>query len=334
MTWNPDAAASPDSGIFGLNNTADDAQIVLIPVPFDATTSYGRRAAAGPAAILEASHQVDLYDRETGRPWQAGIHMLPEAEEVKAWNAEGGALADAIRDGAPDERGPKLARVDALSGQVNDWVYTQAKHWLERGKTVGLVGGDHATPFGLIKATVEKYPDVGILHIDAHADLRQAYEGFADSHASIMFNVLQRTSLKKLVQVGIRDFGESELAMIEASPNRIKTFFDIDIANQQLAGTSFVQLCDSIVSELPKQVYVSFDIDGLDPTLCPNTGTPVPGGLSFREVAVLLASIGRSGRTLVGFDLNEVAPGDDGSEWDGNVGARVLYKLCGHAARS
>ncbi len=334
MTFSPDAAARPDSGIFGLDASPEEAGVVLLPVPFDATTSYGRRAAGGPQAILKASHQVDLFDRETGRPYEAGIVMLPEPELVRRANEEARQQADDARDAVhPDLHDEACLEVNARSERVNAWVHKEACRWLDAGRLVGVVGGDHSTPFGLIRAVVERFPKVGILHIDAHADLRVAYEGFSDSHASIMNNVVTRTPLQKLVQVGIRDFAESELAQIEGSQGRIVTFFDADLQRALLSGKSFASLAKAIVDELPAEVYVSFDIDGLDPTLCPNTGTPVPGGLSFQQATLLIAAVVESGRRIVAFDLNEVAPGESG-EWDANVGARLLYKLCGFALMS
>ncbi len=335
LSFDPDARAQADAGIFGLDCTAALSQVVLIPVPFDATASYGRRAALGPRSILAASHQVDLLDRECGRPYLAGIHMQEEPDDVGRWNDEARALCDAARDlDSGDSRNTLVAQVNALCEKVNDWVYGQARELLAQGKIVGVVGGDHSVPLGSIRAHLERYPRAGILHIDAHADLRHAYEGFTSSHASIMHNVVHRTSVSRLVQVGIRDFGEGELAVIEASAGRITTFFDSDMAIELLQGGTFSHFAERVVACLPQEIYVSFDIDGLDPTLCPNTGTPVPGGLSFHQATYLLAEIGRSGRRLVGFDLNEVAPGVGGSEWDGNVGARLLYKLIGHSLAS
>lgn len=328
MNFDPAAPASPDSGIFGLDCSAEDARVVLIPVPFDATTSYGHGTSRGPDAILSASHQVDLYDIDTGRPYEQGIHMLPIPHDVRAWNDKARQLVGGSRDNAhPPET--VCREVNAIGDKVNSWVYEQARTLLQRKRIVGLVGGDHSTPFGTIQAHAEHYPNLGILHVDAHADLRDAYEGFQWSHASIMHNVMERTAVKKLVQVGIRDFAESERAYAMASRGRIITYYDRDIAHAGFNGTPFKETADSIMAELPQDVYVSFDIDGLDPLLCPHTGTPVPGGLSFHQAVYLLASIKRSGRRLVGFDLNEVAPGPDGDEWDGNVGARLLYKLCG-----
>jgi agmatinase len=197
-----------------------------------------------------------------------------------------------------------------------------------------LVGGDHSTPFGAIEAVADRHPGLGVLHVDAHADLRVAYEGFEWSHASIMYNVVAKLpDVARLVQVGIRDLCEAEYDVIKGSKRRVITHFDAELATRRLAGESWAGQCERIVDALPGEVYVSFDIDGLDPALCPNTGTPVPGGLSFAEANYLIGALVRSGRRIVGFDLNEVAPGPD-SEWDANVGMRLLYKMIGWALRS
>jgi agmatinase len=150
-----------------------------------------------------------------------------------------------------------------------------------------------------------------------------------------MHNVAARLpTVARIVQIGIRDLSEDEHALIDASGGRIATLFDADIGRRQMEGEPFAKIAREAIARLPRQVYLSFDIDGLDPALCPHTGTPVPGGLSFREVAALLAYVEESGRAIVGFDLCEVAPGPDGDEWDGNVGARLLYKMIGFALRS
>jgi agmatinase len=315
MTFDPNAAASPDSGIFGLSDTPEKARVVLVPVPFEATTSYGGGTSQGPAAILRASRQVDLWDLETGKPYEAGIAMLPEPQFPQ-----------------PGSREPEA--VNPVSRQVNDWVRETCARWLARGKIVGTVGGDHSISFGAIAAHAEKFRGLGVLHFDAHADLRHAYEGFEHSHASIMDNVVRGTKIEKLVQVGIRDLSEEEHQRIASSVGRIRTFYDAELAEARFAGETWAQQCARIVGELPKLVYVSFDIDGLDPALCPHTGTKVPGGLSFQMATSLLGAVVRSGRKLVGFDLTEVAPASDGSEWDENVGARILYKLIGWSVLS
>jgi agmatinase len=338
-TFDPSAPALAE-GLFGLPSTPDTAQVVVIPVPWEATVSYGSGTADGPAAVLQASRQVDLLDRETGRPYEAGIAMLPLSPEVRAWSDEARRRAmPVIQAGGPGADPALLeavAAVDALGDRLNEWLYDQTRAWLDAGKLVGVLGGDHSAPFGAIRALAEKHPGLAVLHVDAHADLRRAYEGFRWSHASIMFNVLSGLpSVSRLVQVGIRDYSDEEDALIRANPERIATSFDPDVRKQLFDGDSWTRIALRIVAQLPKEVYLSFDIDGLDPALCPNTGTPVLGGLSFPEACHLMRLVVESGRRIVGFDLCEVAPEPGGrSEWDGNVGARVLYKEIGFALLS
>jgi agmatinase len=221
---------------------------------------------------------------------------------------------------------PQLEEVNLNCQRVHEWVAEQVSGWRAQGKWVGLVGGEHSTALGAVASLSQEFPQLGVLQIDAHADLREAYEGFTYSHASIMHNVIARTSAR-LVQVGIRDFCDSEYEMATRN-ERITTYWDYALKDRLFQGQSWHQICTEIVEKLPERVYVSFDIDGLEAWLCPHTGTPVPGGLSFHQATYLLKCLVQSGRQIVGFDLNEVAPGAHG-EWDGNVGARVLYKLCG-----
>lgn len=345
-TFDPNAAALKDSGIFGLPFSAEEAELVLVPVPWEVTTSYGRGTAQGPQAILQASKQIDLFDIDLGNFFEAGIAMLDESADVQQWNAEASELAEKIIEAggvdADDHLKKSAEKVNEYSVKLNNYVYSETKRLLDLGKRVGVVGGDHSTPFGAIQAFLEKYPDMGILHFDAHADLRTAFEGFEHSHASIMYNVMEKTALKKLVQVGIRDFCEDEFDYIRNSDQRVIAFFDATITEQKLNGVQWSVICDEIIACLPKQVYVSFDIDGLDPRFCPHTGTPVPGGIDLREALYLIKKVAQSGREIIGFDLNEVSPGqaeltdivDPAQEWDANVGARLLYKLCGWTMNS
>ena len=338
MPFDPDAPAAPGSGIFGLPFTEAESRVVLIPVPWDATTSYRRGTVDGPAAILAASQQVDLLDRRFGRIYERGIHMLDESERIRALSEEVGELTRRFIDagataGSDSETSTLLGRVDAASEEVNEHVYARARSVLAAGKVPGVVGGEHSVPFGAIRACAEHHGSIGLLHIDAHMDLRMAFEGFAWSHASIMFNVLSRVpGVVKLVQVGIRDMGERERDFAAAQGGRVEVHYD-DLWAEELAnGVPFATLARRAIEALPELVYVSFDIDGLDPSNCPYTGTPVPGGLSFNHAALLLAALRESGKRVVGFDLVEVAPGAaDAPEWDANVGARLLYKLCGLA---
>lgn len=329
----PNATGSRNAGLFGIPTTRETSKIVLIPVPWEVTTSYGNGTSRGPEAIFNASPQLDLFDRKTGLAYEAGFHMLPIPENWKSLNDELKSKAIQIREELESGSllSPKsekaLLTINAACDELCHWVYDTAKEILDEGKIPAVIGGDHSSPEGLIRAVCEK-SDVGILHVDAHADLRTAYQGFTRSHASIMNNVINSPHPpSKLVQVGIRDFCEEEFQFITEQP-QIMTFFDQDIKAELFDGRPWSEICDNIVSNLPANVYLSIDIDGLSPEFCPNTGTPVPGGLSFDQLTYLIAKVAESERKIVGFDLNEVTPSKDGSEWDANVGARVLYKLC------
>jgi agmatinase len=334
MSFDPNAPAKPGSGVFGLPHDESEAQVVLVPVPWEATTSYGGGASDGPRAILEASAQVDLYDLDVEKPYAAGIHMLDEPESIITANGKGKALAERIIEagGAGEDREllEALAKVNALSEQVNEWVKRETARLLDAGKIVGIVGGDHSVPFGALQALAAKHPSFGVLHFDAHSDTRRAYEGFEHSHASIMFNVLERVpQVTKLVQVGIRDVCEEEIDFCRSQGARVRMFSDRELVKRRHAGEPFAKTVKDIVKELPAEVWVSFDIDGLDPRFCPHTGTPVMGGLEPSDVVAILREVALAGKRIVGFDLNEVAPNqsDENDEWDGNVGARMLYKL-------
>lgn len=344
MPFDPDAAAAPGAGIFGLPDDPEAraaAGVVLVPVPFDATVSYGCGTSRGPEAIREASVQVDLYDRRFGRVYEKGITMLPAraAERVAALSERTRTLcAPLIEKGGADESdAAQVQRIDAACEEMSGWVHDQVTRVLHDGKgrrVPGVVGGEHSVSFGSIRACAEHYGGgggIGILQIDAHMDLRDSFEGLAWSHASIMHNVLTRIPrVTRLVQVGIRDFGEGEMDFGIEQGQRVATNYDDVWAEEISRGVAFGDLCERAIRALPDLVYVSVDIDGLDPSLCPHTGTPVPGGLSFNQAALLLWMLGDSGKRVVGFDLVEVSPGESG-DWDANVGARVLYKLCGLA---
>jgi agmatinase len=213
---------------------------------------------------------------------------------------------------------------------VNNWVYDNSKLQLENNKLVGLIGGDHSVPLGFLKALAEKYNDFGVLQIDAHLDLRESYEGFTYSHASIFYNALKIKEITKLVQVGIRDYCEEEVQKTKIEKQRVVVFYDQQLKEGIFAGVNWSTHCDLIVTQLPENVYISFDIDGLNPTLCPETGTPVPGGLDYWEAVYLLKKIVESGRKIIGFDLCEVGNND----WDANVGARLVYKMCNLMGKS
>lgn len=336
-SFDPSAVGVFNGNLFGLPFSVQESQVVIVPVPWDVTTSYRDGTHLAPERILDASVQVDLYDPDIPKAWHEGIAMLPVPEYWKKRNkAMRKQAAQHIQHLSHDETelsGNLVAQVNKASLELNDWVKQQTIQQLKAGKWVGLLGGEHSTPLGFMQAVGQFYGNFGILQIDAHCDLREAYEDFIYSHASIMYNALKLKPVQRLVQVGIRDFSQGENAIIQKD-SRIKLHDMRTLRRKQFEGKNWDEITDSIVKQLPPQVYVSFDIDGLDASLCPNTGTPVPDGLGWEEAFYLIEKVARSGRTIVAFDLCEVGVSNTGhksagslDEWDAIVGARALYRL-------
>jgi agmatinase len=336
--FDPSGVGLENGNFCGLPFDYDTAGILLLGVPWEVTVSYHAGTAAGPEAVRQASPQLDLYDLDNPDGWQQGIYMPPCPDWIRELNDElRPVAADIIHateqglDITSDDRlAGLLQRVNAGGDRVHHWLYDTAQRAIAAGKRVGAIGGDHSIPLGLIRALADHHGSFGVLHIDAHADLRQAYQGFPYSHASIMHQVIALPQISRLVQVGIRDISHGEVATIQQSQGRIQTHYDPVLQEQRFAGTPWRDLCRQIIEPLPDRVYVSFDVDGLDPKLCPHTGTPVPGGLELEEAFALLREVVRSDRQIIGFDVSEVGDGD----WDGNVGARIVYKLCNLMGRS
>ena len=333
--FDPNQAGNPNNNIFGLPFSEENAKVILLPVPWEVTVSCGAGTSRAAEHIFKASLQVDLFDPDVKDGWRSGFFMRPadrkillksdylrkEAELLINYISHAEVVAD------NKFMCKSLKEINEGSLFLNNWVFERTKALLDAGKLVGLLGGDHSTPLGYFKAIAEKHGEFGILQIDAHCDLRKAYEGFKYSHASIMYNALEEIpQLNKLVQVGIRDYCEEEVDFINASNSRVVTYFDKDIKERQYEGQTWKQIVDEIINHLPQKVFISFDIDGLDPKLCPHTGTPVQGGFETEEVFYIFKRLIQSGRRFIGFDLNEVGVSQD--EFDENVGARCLFKLC------
>lgn len=333
--FDPNGPASIHNNIFGLPATEEDATVVLLPVPWEVTVSYHTGTSRAPEHIYKASQQIDLLDPDVPHGWKQGFFMCDidkdilmrsdylrkEASLYISFQQEDGKLEENefMQNG--------LHEINKGCEDLNEWVYKHTRSLLTKNKLVGLVGGDHSTPLGYYKALAEKYPEYGILQIDAHLDLRENYEDFKYSHASIMYNMLEEVpEVKKLVSVGVRDYCEEEQNRVKTLAGRISVFFDKDMKEKLCEGVSWKVICEDIVARLPQQVYLSLDIDGLDPKLCPHTGTPVQGGLESWQLDYLLKKVVESGRKLIGFDLVEVGYMQD--DWDANVGARILFKLC------
>lgn len=340
----PNAPARPDSGLFGLDPGATESEVHVIPVAFDATTSYRPGTAGGPAAILRASHQVDLLCPLFGDTFKAGIHLCEADPRIaQLGEAAFGPARRVVAAGGRVANDPKLesdlAGVNRACDSLQEVVEAQTSAALDSNKLPIILGGDHSVPFGAIAACAKRFPGLGILHVDAHADLREAYEGFTWSHASILRNVIDRLQgVEKLIQVGIRDFCEEERGIMEREGERIEVVFDHEWAAAKARGANLIETIRATLERLPNEVYVTVDVDGLAPHLCPSTGTPVPGGLEWGEMGLWLTELAASGRRVVGMDLVEVAPdpqvpGDQDS-FDAIVGARLLYRMAGCAITS
>lgn len=339
--FDPNGASNPYNNIFGLPSNEEESQLIILPVPWEVTVSYSAGTARAPEHILKASLQVDLFDADHKNLWRKGYYMRPADKKVLLKSdylrKEAELLIDYTSKGDLVEKNAFMCRslkeINEGGIFLKNWVYDQTKKLLDKGKLVALLGGDHSTPLGYYKAISEKHGEFGVLQIDAHCDLRKGFENFTYSHASIMYNALEEIpGITRLVQVGIRDYCEEEWDYIRQSNGRIVTYFDKDIKERQYEGENWKSIVAEIIQQLPEKVYLSFDIDGLDPKLCPNTGTPVQGGFETEQIFYLLKALLRSGRTLIGFDLCEVGVGDH--DWDSNVGSRLLFRLCNLMAAS
>lgn len=340
--FDPSQPGLADASIFGLPFTADESEIIIIPVPWEVTVSYGSGASNGPDAILEASFQVDLHHQDFPDLWKLGIYLDATAQtenwakNSNQYKSLAQPIIAALESGEAIESHPALQsdldKINKICRELKEEVKERVLYWTKRGKKVALLGGDHSTPLGYYEALATEHDNFGILHLDAHMDLRIAYEGFTYSHASIMYNALQLPQITKIVQIGIRDFCKQEVEVVMAQNGRVIVHTDADMKAETFEGATWEQQCDAIIAALPQKVTISFDVDGMYSWYGPNTGTPVPGGFSFEQATYLFNKLAASGKEIIGFDFVEVAPGE--TDWDGNVGARMLYHMCGVLAKN
>jgi agmatinase len=329
--FDPNSFGNTKGNIFGLPFSIEESTVVVIPVPWDVTVSSSAGTCDGPMNVFNESFQIDLYDEVIAEPWKAGIAMDEFPDEMYRLNSTLRAKAVKYIDYLEKNGSAKgVAKFEKTIGKINkatdnlcENLKNRSLTYLKQNKLVVVLGGDHSTPLGLIKALAETHDEFGLLQLDAHADLRPCFEGFTQSHASIMYNALSITQLSKLVQVGIRDICDQEIQLIQQTPDKIQTFFSRDIQRRLYEGETWKSITDQIVNQLPSKVYISFDIDCLDPAFCPTTGTPVPGGLSYNQVLYLIEKLVEARKTIIGFDLVETGP----DKLDAIVSCRLLYKI-------
>ncbi|MHC4959540.1 MAG: agmatinase [Planctomycetota bacterium] len=263
------------------------AGAVLVPVPYEKTTTYRKGTAEGPAALLEASTQIELFDAETRRtPHERGIATL-------------GAVTC---DGMPDALAERLAPV-------------VGSH-MDAGRLVGCLGGEHSISLGPIRAAADRHPGLGVLQVDAHPDLRDDYEGTRFGHGCVMRRVLEHPGIGTLVPVGLRAVSHDDDQVI-ASDQRVQPFYAYELSGDWV---------ERVVSALPEHVYISFDLDGLDPSILPGTGTPEPGGLGWWDALRLLRAVAKQ-RKIIGFDVVELIP----EAVSNFVAAKLVFKLLAYA---
>ena len=306
-----------ESEAFGAKVSFDESSIVLIPVPWEMSVSYGKGTSLCHEAIREASSQLDFYSYSTKTCINSMIYMENPSSEILELSTQAQNVFFKDKDFCTDAQARML-----------DFVYNRVKQLDEAGKKLAVIGGDHSVSEGIVKYWGEKLKgDYGLLHLDAHADLRESYQGFRQSHACVMNNILNlKHSPKKLVQVGLRDFCEQEYLKITEDA-RVQAYFDQDIKKRSFQGENWADISAEIISQLPDKIYISFDIDALNWSYAPGTGTPVPGGLSFSEACFLLEEIKRQKKEVISFDLVETSCQVLG-EWNANVAARLIYRLC------
>jgi agmatinase len=268
--------------------TFEQAKVVVLPVPYDSTTEYKGGTREGPQAIIDASQYLELYDTELDLEIsEAGIYTLPAVQPIMS---------------GPE---PMVERV-----------YRIASDLLEKGKFLAMLGGEHSLTLGAVKAHREKYPELSVLNLDAHADLRDQYQGTKYSHACVMRRVWE---VCPVVHVGIRSLSREEHEFL--SQRKIEHY--------QAEASTGPDFAARVLSNLSPQVYVSIDLDVLDPSIMSAVGTPEPGGLSWQQVLELLRVVADR-KQIVGFDIVELCP-QEGPNACAFLAAKLAYKLVGYA---
>ena len=268
--------------------TYDKAKFVVLPIPYDLTSTYQSGSRRGPGAILEASANMELYDEELRQEtYRAGIHTLAPLEA--------------------DARGP---------AKMMNSVHRTVAGIAADGKIPVILGGEHSISFGAVRAVKEAFPELTVLQLDAHADLRDAYQGTPFSHAAVARRIME---ICPLVQAGIRSMSIEEAEFLSVNP--VKSY----PADFILDGGSW---CETICDDLHGDVYLTIDLDVLDPAIMPATGTPEPGGIAWRNLIRLIREVAKRCR-IRGFDVVELAP-IPGVVAPDFLASKLVYRIMGY----
>lgn len=285
----------PDNyfGLTAAHAAAENSRVAIVPVPYEATTSYGKGTARGPEAILEASQQVELFDDELWvEPHTVGIHTMPPV------------LIKPVEDNCPEPFKELTKVVSPL---------------IECNKFPIILGGEHSLSIGGVRACVERFPDLSILHIDAHADLRKTYDDNSFSHATAAYHMYRLLKKPNITQVGIRNISKEEADWLEEEHPNINIFW---ARNQD--RWNFHEM----ISTLSDNVYLTIDLDGLDSGIMPSTGTPEPGGMSWYQLVELIKLVCIK-KNVIAADIVELAPIKNLHAPD-FLAAKLIYKLIGY----
>ncbi len=317
--------------LFGLPVRSNEPKIIFISAPWEATVSGGTGTALAPEHILKNSYKIDLYDKNYPQASRIGMKMLPipygwklKSDQLRIKTSS---YMQEISERGSSFTNPQITRlVDQYSCALKNRIKDKGVMHMNEGKLVGLIGGEHSCALGLIEACAVFHRSFGILQLDAHADLHRAYQGFTYSHGSVMYNALKLDQVARITQVGLRDYGQEEGEMIANSKGRILSFTEQEFRKALFGGILWKELCEQIIRTLPDKIYLSIDITGLDSSLCPSTGRPVPGGLGFYETLFLIEQIVESGKQIIAFDLSEVSVSEE-TDWDAQVASHLLYRV-------
>lgn len=340
--FDPNKYNNPYCGLFGLPFETDESDLVILPVPWD-LASEKMGSAEAPDAILNASKDVNLYKPTFENIWQQGIALHNIPQKWKESSIELRKIRNKVNKIKEVKISPKkevelvqyYKQINNISLILKEWVEDKCNDYLDSKKVLGLLGGDKSVISGFISALAKKHKNFGILHLDAHAGMKEKYNGFEFLHESVIRKHLQHEQISSIVIAGTRSIDFSEIEFLNQNKNIIRHYSDAYLKEKMFKGTTWRILLNEIISPLPRYIYISIDIDVLQQWLCPYTAKPEPGGFTFEELLAIITEIQNVGKKIIGFDLTGISPSPDkNNDWDSKVGAELLYHLCCNALLS